>query len=266
MAWTSIAKYGASELFLARGLLPSYDRVIIYPNCLDEMLLKLPQIKDIDENYKTPELVDLQSNRVRATFVLTRANINWLKKWLLVQHPELEYVSSFVVGCAYVWTCIAKSRVHVEGKKGEYEVERFLCSMNWRSRLDPPVPQTYFGNCVWAATAQTQTTILTGDKGFPTAGFLSIPTIGVAGTPKLNVYDVDFGWGKPKKYEVISLDYNDSISANASKDSPEELEIGLCLPPKQMDVFLTISRNELETILSEQFSSSNPSPSNVQCP
>ncbi|GKE35128.1 malonyl-coenzyme A:anthocyanin 3-O-glucoside-6''-O-malonyltransferase-like protein, partial [Tanacetum coccineum] len=25
MAWTSIAKYGASELFLARGLLPSYD-------------------------------------------------------------------------------------------------------------------------------------------------------------------------------------------------------------------------------------------------
>nr|GEY60971.1 malonyl-coenzyme A:anthocyanin 3-O-glucoside-6''-O-malonyltransferase-like [Tanacetum cinerariifolium] len=174
--------------------------------------------------------------------------------------------------CAYVWTCIAKSRVHVEGKKGEYEVERFLCSMDLRSRLDPPVPQTYFGNCVWRAAAQTQTTILTGDRGFPTAvkqlakaireresnkkgmfedaeilfdkGFPPFPTIGVAGTPKFIVYNVDFGWGKPKKYEVISLDYNNSISVNASNDSPEELEIGLCLPPEQMDAFLTISRNE----------------------
>ncbi|PWA47780.1 transferase, Chloramphenicol acetyltransferase-like domain protein [Artemisia annua] len=268
MAWTSIAKYGTI------GLLPSYDRVIICPNSLDDMLLKLPQIKTIDN---TPELVDL-SNKVRATFVLTRANINWLKKWLLVQLPTLEYVSSFVVGCAYVWTCIAKSRVLVEGKNGEYEVERFSCSMDWRSRLDPPVPQTYFGNCVWPTAAQTQTTILTGDRGFPTAvkllekairesnkgmfedaeillekTFLPIPTIGVAGTPKLNVYNVDFGWGKPKKYEVISLDYYDSISVNVSKDSPEELEISLRLPPKQMDAFLTISRNELESILSEQF-------------
>ncbi|MFS8023820.1 putative transferase [Helianthus anomalus] len=77
--------------------------------------------------------------------------------------------------------------------------------------------------------------------------------MGVAGTPKINVYDVDFGWGKPEKYETVSLDYNDSISVNASKESSEDLEIGLCLPAKQMDAFISISGNEIESILSHEF-------------
>ncbi|GJS80232.1 malonyl-coenzyme A:anthocyanin 3-O-glucoside-6''-O-malonyltransferase-like protein [Tanacetum coccineum] len=281
MAWTSIAKHGTDEMFLASAnSLPFYDRVIEYPNSLDEMLLSLPPIKNLDEKYKPPELVH-QTDKVRAIFILTRTQINLLKKWLLVQLPELQYVSSFTVGCAYVWSCIAKSRVHVEGKKGEYEVERFACVADLRGRLDPPVPQTYFGNCVGLLAAPTKTTLLTaGNKGFAHAvevlgngiketlkfkqgifkdaetwlemAFLPVPTIGVAGTPKLNVYDVDFGWGKPQKYETISLDFNDSISVNAGKDSPGDLEIGLCLPSKQMDAFLTISKNQLESILSEQ--------------
>ncbi|KAI3818930.1 hypothetical protein L1987_12751 [Smallanthus sonchifolius] len=273
MAWTSVAKHGTDELFLATRSLPFYDRVIQYPKSLDDMFLRLPLFRTLDENFKVPELAP-QSDKVRFTLVLTRSQINRLKKWVLVQLPTLEYVSSFAVGCGYVWSCIAKSRVHVYGKEGEYEVEQFGCAADWRGRLDPPVPQTYFGNCVGLCLATTKTTLITGSRGFLTAVellvtairegvksepgvfkdaetwlekvLLQVPSIGVAGTPKLNVYDVDFGWGKPQKYETISLDFDDSISVNASKESAEDVEIGLCLPAKQMDAFISISENELD--------------------
>ncbi|KAJ0826792.1 putative transferase [Helianthus annuus] len=280
MGWTSIAKHGSDELFLASGSLPFYDRVINYPDSLDEMLLSLPPIRNIDENYKVQQLVP-QPDKVRSTIVLTRSQITWLKKWLLVQLPTLKYVSSFVVGCGFVWSCIAKSRILIEGKKGEYEVERFACMADWRSRLEPPVPPTYFGNCTGLCMAITKTTLITGSNGFPTAvdvlgtaimqavnnkegffedmerslekGLKQAPTIGVAGTPKLNVYEVDFGWGRPKKYETVSLDFSDAISVNASEEASDDLEIGLCLPGKQMDAFITIYKNELESMLSDQF-------------
>nr|GEW98640.1 malonyl-coenzyme A:anthocyanin 3-O-glucoside-6''-O-malonyltransferase-like [Tanacetum cinerariifolium] len=73
-----------------------------------------------------------------------------------------------------------------------------------------------------------------------------VPTISVAGTPKIKIYDTDFGWGRPKKFETISIDNNGSISVNACAESPEDIEIGFSLPAKQMDAFIRISRNELQ--------------------
>ncbi|KAD7117452.1 hypothetical protein E3N88_04720 [Mikania micrantha] len=182
--------------------------------------------------------------------------------------------------CAYVWSCIAKSRVVVEKTSGLEEYERFVCLANFRSRIDPPLPETYFGNCVGPCVAITKRALLAGNEGFLIAveslgeaikktveskdGVLKeaglwfemlfklpekIPAkIGVAGTPKLKIYDVDFGFGKPKKYETISIDCNGSISVNASKDSPEDLEIGLSLPAKQMDAFIDIFNEGLEKL------------------
>ncbi|KAK9055832.1 hypothetical protein SSX86_026917 [Deinandra increscens subsp. villosa] len=280
MAWTSIAKHGT--VAIGRSLLPFYDRVIEYPDSLDDPWLNLPAVRTMDESYKVPELVP-QADRVRSTIVLRRSQINTLKKWVLLQLPTMEYVSSFAIGCGYVWSCIAKSRVHVLGEKGEYDVEGFRCAADWRDRFG--VSQMYFGNCVGpSCRATTKTTLITESKeGFLRAVELvsmairegvngknqdhvfkdaetwlekmsrQVPTVGVAGTPKSNIYDVDFGWGKPEKYEIISLDFSDLISVNAGKESVGDLEIGLCLPAEQMDAFINISRNELENILSHDF-------------
>ncbi|KAI3723501.1 hypothetical protein L2E82_35124 [Cichorium intybus] len=79
------------------------------------------------------------------------------------------------------------------------------------------------------------------------AVFVPVPGIGVAGSTKIKIYDLDFGWGKPKKYETISIDYRSSIiSVNASKESPADIEIGASLPAKQMDAFISIHSEELE--------------------
>ncbi|KAL7614996.1 hypothetical protein Lser_V15G05973 [Lactuca serriola] len=269
-AWSSIAKHGTDEFFLASGSLPFYERVIQYPSSLDEISLNIPGLPAINMEYQPPHLVS-PTDKVRATIVLTKARISGLKNWLSTQLPKQEYVSSFSVVCAYIWHCIAKSHVHIGERKGEDDVERFNCMVDWRTRLDPPVPQTYFGNCVGASpTSKIKSTILAGNNGFLTAfelftkalsdtlkkkngvivdgerviktAFLPVPGFNVSGSPKIKFYDLEFGWGKPKRHETISLDYHSSISVNASKESDADIEIGVSLPAKQMDVLLSIFR------------------------
>ncbi|CAH1436237.1 unnamed protein product [Lactuca virosa] len=273
-AWSSIAKHGTDEFFLASGSLPFYERVIQYPSSLDEVSLNIPGTRAINMEYQPPQLVG-PTDKVRVTFVLTKARINGLKNWLFTQVPNLEYISSFSVACAYMWHCIAKSYVHIGERKGEDDLERILFGVNWRSRLNPPVPETYFGNCVGASfTAKIKTTVLAGDNGFLTAVelirktlsetlkkkngviedaemlikslFTPVRGFNVSGSPKIKFYDVDFGWGKPTKHETISIDYFSMISVNASKESDADIEIGVSLPAKQMDALLSIFSEELE--------------------
>ncbi|KAI3736215.1 hypothetical protein L6452_15753 [Arctium lappa] len=265
-AWTSIARSGTDESFLANGPLPLYDRVIKYPK-LDEIYLKNAKIETFTQEYQLPSLSE-PTNNVRATFVLTRTIINRLKKRVSTQLPTLEYISSFTVACAYIWSSAAKVRndgVHVFG---------FV--IDCRSRMVPVIPPTYFGNCVAPCGAMASTIVLTEKDGFVTAakllgenlhkkltdndgilkdaeswfdfsfGEVPITMMGVAGTPKIRFYDTDFGWGKPKKYEIVSIDYNGSISMNACKESNEDLEIGVCLSATEMKAFVCVFNSGLE--------------------
>ncbi|KAM7274421.1 hypothetical protein ACFE04_016287 [Oxalis oulophora] len=51
--------------------------------------------------------------------------------------------------------------------------------------------------------------------------------ITVAGSPKLDAYKIDFGWGCPKKTEVIHIDLSSTISLSDCKDDQGGIEIGL---------------------------------------
>ncbi|KVI04212.1 malonyl-coenzyme A:anthocyanin 3-O-glucoside-6''-O-malonyltransferase-like [Cynara cardunculus var. scolymus] len=266
-AWTSIARSGSDESFLANGTLPIFDRVVNYPK-IDELYLKNLEIETtFNKDYQPPRL-SAPTDKVRATFILTRTVINRLKKWVSTELPTLPYVSSFTVLCAYIWSCIAKSR--------NDELEIFGFSVDCRARIDPPIPAAYFGNCVALCMSIAKTDLLTGNDGFlnaaklhgenlhkmltdkdgvvndkwPFGGLLSqgTPTtmMGVAGTPKLKFYELDYGWGKPRKHETISIDYNDSISLSACKESNEDLEIGVCLSAIEMEAFIPIFNKGLE--------------------
>lgn len=47
---------------------------------------------------------------------------------------------------------------------------------------------------------------------------------------------VDFGWGRPKKFEFVSA----PLSILRCKDSKVDLELGLVMPKNEVDVFSSI--------------------------
>ncbi|KAK7859498.1 malonyl-coenzyme:anthocyanin 5-o-glucoside-6'''-o-malonyltransferase [Quercus suber] len=66
----------------------------------------------------------------------------------------------------------------------------------------------------------------------------------VSGSPKLDLYETDFGWGRPKKIEEISIDTTRAISLTESRDLEGGIEVGLALPKPEMDAFVTLYTEE----------------------
>ncbi|KAK9056832.1 hypothetical protein SSX86_024196 [Deinandra increscens subsp. villosa] len=270
-AWTSIARSGGSdEPFLANGTLPIYDRLFKYPQ-LDESYLKSAKVKTFNEEYQFSRLSG-PTDKVRATFILTRTVINGLKQLVSTQLPTLAYVSSFTVACAYIWNCFSNL-------DNDDKVVLFGFVVDCRSRMDPPIPSAYFGNCLMPCFNFPRTTVLKEKEGFVTAAKLigenlhkmltdkdgvvkdigpimslfrdGLPgrAVGTAGSHKINFYEFDLGFGKPRKHETISIDYSGSISISACRESVGDIEIGVCLSASEMDVFVRNFNTGLESYI-----------------
>ena len=142
-------------------------------------------------------------------------------------------MSSFVLTCAYAVVCIAKA---IHGVKKEKEKFSFGFTVDCRARLEPPIPDNYFGNCVWGRLVDadpldfikeeafviiaksidskikemSEKGIFHGaDSVFSKHASLAkerVEILGVAGSNRFGVYGSDFGWGKPAKVEITSVD------------------------------------------------------------
>ncbi|EYU24857.1 hypothetical protein MIMGU_mgv1a019718mg, partial [Erythranthe guttata] len=161
------------------------------------------------------------------------------------------------------YACLVKS----EREKVDKEVmEYFVFSVDVRARMNPPVPFNYFGNCLGYGMARIERKWLVEEEGFVTAveaivedvknrvnnkdevlkgaeNWLSemkelgeIRVLGVAGSPKFDLHDADFGWGRAKKVESLSIDV-DKYSMSLYKSVEGGLEVGLSLPKERMIAF-----------------------------
>ncbi|GMY29695.1 coumaroyl-CoA:anthocyanidin 3-O-glucoside-6''-O-coumaroyltransferase 1-like [Fagus crenata] len=195
------------------------------------------------------------SDKVRATFVLSRAQIGRLKSWVSIQYmnnneQETLYVSTFVVVCAIIWR-ILETDMH-----------------------GVAVPATYFGNYLAVCFSQAKRKELMVENGIVTAVkaigkkvqelesgafreaekwlsrikevLESGPFVSVAGSPKLGVYETNFGWGRPKKSEVLHIDDSKSISLAESRDEEGGIEVGLALSRSTMENFKAILEQDLQ--------------------
>ncbi|KAK1386980.1 putative transferase, Chloramphenicol acetyltransferase-like domain protein [Heracleum sosnowskyi] len=272
MAWASLAKQVMTKADAADCNLqsPYYDRTSLKdPLGLTTMYKSYfggtYMAERIEKDIPDQSAGDI---KVRATFILKKANIEALKSLVIKKKPAVPYVSSLTAACAYIWTCLAKTRAAVvEGM--EQEPLNFLIAYDCRARLDPPLPASYFGNCILASTSVERREILAGEEGLFTAAevigkglytklnnkegvlnnaqtFLTTEFagvrrrewyVGVAGSPKLDYYNtIDFGWGRPRKFEFVS----EPLSISRCKDSKVDLELGLIMPKNEVDVFSSI--------------------------
>lgn len=150
-----------------------------------------------------------------------------------------------------------------------------VLNVDCRGRLEPPIPTTYFGNCVGARYAVVETRDLLGENGLIVAveamiealetlkdGVLNgaenwssglinglateIMGIGVAGSPRFEVYNNDFGWGRPKKFEMVSIDKTSAISLSDSRNG-DGVEIGCVSKKGAMEAFASLFVKGLES-------------------
>jgi len=147
-SWAHICKYGT----IPQGfVLPTHsDRTVINVSVgLEFKILQLLSYLsgDVDNDTRTlksPSAKEIDDDLVRVTLQLSQENIKKLKERTKNESTRSDlYLSTFVVKYAYVLTCVVKAR----GGNVDRPI-RFMYAADFRNRLDPPVPLTYFGNCV----------------------------------------------------------------------------------------------------------------------
>ncbi|XP_016196251.1 malonyl-CoA:anthocyanidin 5-O-glucoside-6''-O-malonyltransferase [Arachis ipaensis] len=224
-----------------------------------------------------PPLVD---DRVRSTFELTRGDLEKIRNRVLSnwdttvddsstkQQPKL---STFLLTCAYVSVCIVKATDEESKERGNNNENKFMFgfTVDCRAKLDPPVHENYFGNCVAGhivdaikaedfreenalvivakniynkiRSVGTMEGALDGiETMFFRAAMMVIEgkkALGVAGSARFGVYGIDFGWGKPEKVEITSVDRGITIGMAESKDGSGGIQVGLVLNKHVMHLF-----------------------------
>ncbi|XP_065858822.1 phenolic glucoside malonyltransferase 1-like [Euphorbia lathyris] len=260
-------------------LIPSFDRSCIGdPDGLNSYYLNYwltTTGSNSNSKTKTCSLKLLQNvtdfefppNLVRATFQLSPDYISKIRESVqnyydFQNQPVKLHMSTFVIVSAYASVCLVKAR---GGSGGGGRMVYFLVAVDCRSRLDPPVPENYMGNCVFtvdmvaeaadfmeengvAVIAKRISDLVKGlEKGvfegarerhvrLRNAGE-QVQKIAVVGSPRFCYYEEDFGWGKPEKVEITSVDRINGIQLKDSRDGNGVIEIGLVLPRHEMEAF-----------------------------
>ncbi|XP_050256063.1 malonyl-CoA:anthocyanidin 5-O-glucoside-6''-O-malonyltransferase-like [Quercus robur] len=224
---------------------------------------------------------------VRGTFELSRADIEKLRKRVFswgdkvgdeakTKTVEPFQLSTFVLTFAYIMVCVAKAK--------ELESNKLIClyiPANYRSRLDPPVPTNYFGNCAGAGGIVAQARELMEETGLAIAayriidgikkieGFLdeaekwiklatgqmgaegtqTLPEmITVAWSNKFKDYERDFGWGRPQKVALTNIHRTRATTIAESKNGNGGVEVGVVLKKHEMDLFASLFVTGLQSL------------------
>lgn len=235
-----------------------------------------------------PKVVDKNDDKVRHAFVLRRDHVAKLKKWVSIECKstyglELEslHISTFVVTSALMWVCKVQSEeevnaITIANNNNNDEIYSLKFLGDCRNRPEFSIPSTYFGNCIVIRIVSLNRSKLMGEKGIVEAAisigravrdfqfdamkdvenFMSLGRSGrkvkhsstIAGSPKLGTYETDFGWGKPKKCEILHIEYSRTISLSDSRDEEGGVEVGLALGRAQMSKFSAILEEYLRNI------------------
>uniref|UniRef100_A0A803RB97 Uncharacterized protein n=1 Tax=Cannabis sativa TaxID=3483 RepID=A0A803RB97_CANSA len=261
-------------------LKPFFDRtVIVDSKGIDAIIAE--QLRELDGGPHNRSLIpwkkEVPSGTVRGTFQVTRENINKLRQLLNVHNNSLLHLSSFCLTFSYILVSLAKAKgLHKDGQK-----IFFGFAVDARSRFEPPLPGTYLGNCVVGKFAEAYAKDLAGEDGL----FLAVKAISdairsyetaketilyglenlvpvflksheegksshdelytIASSPKFEPYNTDFGWGRPKKSDVVSIDKTGAISLSDTRNG-DGIEVGLVLKKHDMESFAFLFQQGLE--------------------
>ncbi|CAJ1956464.1 unnamed protein product [Sphenostylis stenocarpa] len=280
--WASLCKAGGDFASLETSLpLPSHEK----DKVLDPKGLKLIYFQELEhgesQSMEFSGLVrDLSTNKVRFTVVLTRQQIEKLKKWVSLKCASYDsgllHISSFVVTCSLIWICMIRSEESKSDSLSQQSDEfcHLMFHADCRDRPEFSLSSTYFGNCLASFFVRIKRSELVRENGIVGAAeaiereiryFKSHPfrdaetlmsdyielgkpgksVLIIAGSPKLGVYQTDFGWGKPKKCAAAYIESSGSISLSDCREEKGGIEVGLALERTRMSKFTNLFEEKL---------------------
>ncbi|XP_022157849.1 phenolic glucoside malonyltransferase 1-like [Momordica charantia] len=154
-----------------------------------------------------------------------------------------------------------------------------IFAMDARARLEPPVPPNYFGNCLVARPKFLERFELSGENGMVCAveaiweaiksveeeGALKgaenlgmviksavtddeTPLVSIGGSPRFGVYGTDFGWGKPRKVEMVSIEITRAFSLAETGSGDGGIEIGFVRETNEVQSFVALFAEGLTSL------------------
>ncbi|KAF0934867.1 hypothetical protein E2562_028870 [Oryza meyeriana var. granulata] len=226
-----------------------------------------------DDHLKKFYSPDLLVDKLLTTFTLSRDNLQSIKHRVAgvsarrgLPPPRC---TSIVATFAVIWQChIRAAALGDEAEPGNGGRAHFIFLTDHRARMQPRVPEKYLGNCVGPcfASAPKKEIAPTGADGLFTACSVIAAAIdeamrcepdywdrcmehgkelstidgapfSVAGSPRFRVYDVDFGFGRPTKVEIVSVGKTGAMSVAEGRGGSGGIEVGIALPPERMERF-----------------------------
>lgn len=278
-SWASIHKSVTVSESLPPLSLPCHDRNVIKdPNGL-LLSIYLKDWRSVHNSDAPAPAIDenVQVDNVRVTLVLSRDQIDKLKQRVSAQirsdDESPSRVSTFVVTSALMWVYM------IELQESESEITdgdmiyHFVPVADCRERFEFPIPASYFGNCLAFLFISAKRSELMGKEGVVFAAKAIGRKIGelekaalvgaekwtsnlneavktgrvlaVGGSPKFGVYETDFGWGRPKKFEFVHFGAYGSFSLAESRDEEGAIEIGLVIGRDKLDLFNVVFQRRL---------------------
>ncbi|KAJ0967290.1 hypothetical protein J5N97_024207 [Dioscorea zingiberensis] len=247
--WSAVHRFGELEGF-SMVAPPFYDR----SNVRDEKGLERIFMEELEEfnNRDSFEKWDLHGchDVLLATFVFGKERLEKLRM------KTMSNCSIYALACGYMWSCLVK--IHKETSKKKVH---FGFVTGCRARINPPLPENYFGNCLGICvveanrrevtkpenSAEAIWEVIEGLKGGVMEGaegwmrnvhrYASQKAMTVAGSPKLGVYGVEFRWGRPKKVEIVSIERTSAVALAETRDEEGGIEVGIALPRHEMEQF-----------------------------
>nr|XP_028953751.1 phenolic glucoside malonyltransferase 2-like [Malus domestica] len=290
-SWTHICRHvhQSDDVVLPDQLKPFYDRRGMKdPIFLQLEEIYLNQFLNMDRQQNNRSLMVAArykslviSNSTRGNFEFTSAKIQALRKWIMARkqqegHDRSVHLSTFSLTCAYSWICLLKAEQEEQDEVKGDKIIPMVINVDCRSRLTPPLPANYFGNCVTARLALAERKGLLGEDGLIVAvNAISEAIKGLddgslmngaenlvsslypsdeqtssgaghrrffttAGSHRFDMYDTDFGWGRPRSTEVVRMHTVGTITFADGKNGGGAVDIGLVLKKHHMEAFASL--------------------------
>ncbi|CAL5020951.1 unnamed protein product [Urochloa decumbens] len=201
-----------------------------------------------------------------AIFKLSRADLGRLRSCIPAPAPGAPRFSTYAVLAAHVWRCASLAR----GLPAD-QPTKLYCATDGRQRLQPALPEGYFGNVIFTATPLADAGTVTAgvaegaaviqaaldrmDDGYCRSAldYLELqpdlsalvrgahtfrcPNLGLTSWVRLPIHDADFGWGRPVFMGPGGIAYEGLAFVLPSANRDGSLSVAISLQAEHMEKF-----------------------------